>query len=102
MKKIALSIAMAALTLAQTPALEKKPEFEVASIRPAKEDGDHGLDTDKGLFRTHNLTLKRLIATAWDIDTSQILGGPNWIDSDSYDITARIPAEFAQPTREHV
>jgi uncharacterized protein (TIGR03435 family) len=102
MKKFALSIALAALLSAQTPVPGKKAEFEVASIRPAKEDGDHDLDTDKGFFRTHNLTLKRLIATAWEVDTSQILGGPNWIDSDSYDITARIPAEFAQQTREKV
>jgi uncharacterized protein (TIGR03435 family) len=102
MKKLALSIAVAGLTLAQPPDSGKKPEFDVASIRLAKENGDHDLDTDKGFFRTHNLTLKRLIATAWDVDTSQILGGPNWLDSDSYDITARIPAEFAQQTREKV
>jgi uncharacterized protein (TIGR03435 family) len=102
MKKLALSLAMVGLTLAQPPDLGKKPKFEVASIRPAKEDGDHDLDTDKGFFRTHNLTLKRLIASAWEVDTSQILGGPNWIDSDSYDITARIPAELAQQTREKV
>jgi uncharacterized protein (TIGR03435 family) len=102
MKKLVLSIAMAGLTLAQPPDSVKKAEFEVASIRPAKQDGDHDLDTDKGFFRTHNLTLKRLIASAWEIDTAQVFGGPNWIDSDSYDIAARIPAEFAQQTREKV
>jgi uncharacterized protein (TIGR03435 family) len=102
MKKFALSIAMAALLSAQTPVPEKKAEFEVASIRPAKQDGDHDSNTDKGFYRTHNLTLKRLIARAWEIDETQIFGGPNWMDSDSYDITARIPAEFAQQTREKV
>jgi uncharacterized protein (TIGR03435 family) len=87
---------MATLALAQTP------QFEVASIRPAKQDGDHDMDTDKGFFRTHNLTLKRLIASAWEINEAQVVGGPNWIDSDSYDINARIPAEFAQRTDEKV
>jgi uncharacterized protein (TIGR03435 family) len=43
-----------------------------------------------------------LIASAWEVDTAQIFGGPNWLDSDSFDITARIPAEFAQQTREKV
>jgi uncharacterized protein (TIGR03435 family) len=96
MKKLALSIAMAGLALAQTA------QFEVASIRPAKQDGDHDSNTDRGFYRTHNLTLKRLIARAWEIDEAQIFGGPNWIDSDSYDINARIPAEFARRTREKV
>ena len=40
MKKVALSIAMAALTLAQTPGSEKRAEFEVASVKPtATQDG---------------------------------------------------------------
>jgi hypothetical protein len=37
MKKVALTIAMASLTLAQTPDFEKKAEFEVASIKPTSE-----------------------------------------------------------------
>jgi uncharacterized protein (TIGR03435 family) len=102
MKQLAISIAIAALMPAQTPVPEKRAEFEVASIRPAKDDGDHDTNTDKGFFRTHNLTLKRLIARAYAVDTRQIFGGPNWMDSDSYDITARIPAEYAQQTREKV
>src|SRR5579863_1613029 len=85
------------LTLAQTPDSGKKPEFEVASIRPAVQDNSHDADTDKGRFTAHNLTLKRLISIAWDIDTKQVFGGPNWVDSDSYDINAKIPEEFAQP-----
>ena len=102
MKKLALWFAMLALLPAQTPGPQKKAEFEAASIHPATDDGDHDLDTDKGLFRTHNLTLKRLIATAWEIDSAQVLGGPSWIDSDTWDVTARVPAEFAQQTREKV
>ena len=94
MKKLALWIAMGALLPAQ--------EFEVASIRPAKQDGNHDLDSDRGFFQTHNLTLKRLIASAWEIDDAQIFGGPNWMDSDSWDINARIPAEFAQQTSQTV
>jgi uncharacterized protein (TIGR03435 family) len=95
-KALTLWIVMAALAMAEAP------QFEVASIRPAKQDGDHDVDTDNGFFRTHNLTLKRLIATAWEIDTGRIIGGPGWIDSDSYDINARIPAEFAKRTDDKV
>jgi uncharacterized protein (TIGR03435 family) len=94
MKKIGLLIFAAALMRAQGS--EKKASFEVAAIHAAKDDGDHDSSSDQGLFRTHNLTLKRLMALAYEVDMRQITGGPSWVDADSYDITARIPAEFAQ------
>jgi bla regulator protein blaR1 len=75
----------------QTPPPEKRAEFEVASIRRANDDGNHDIDSDEGMYRTHNLSLKRLIATAYEIDLRQIYGGPNWVDSESYDITAKFP-----------
>lgn len=77
------------------PLSDKAPAFEVAAIRPAKDDGSHDNDSDNGLVKIHNFTLKRLISRAWELDMSQIYGGPNWIDSESYDINAKIPAEFA-------
>ena len=51
---------------------------------------------------THNLTLKRLIAQAYDVDMRQIRGGPDWIDSTSYDINAKIPAEDSGQRREKI
>src|SRR5579871_5353879 len=92
MRIFALLLVLAAILPAQ--------EFEVASIRAAKDDGDQGIDTDRGRFVAHNLTLKRLIARAWDVEESEVLGGPVWIDSDSYDINAKIPE--GQWTRERV
>lgn len=94
MKPLALLLAMAALTSAQ--------EFEVASIRPAVQDGNQDSDSDNGRFRTHNLTLKRLIAHGWDVDESEVLGGPNWTDTDSWDIDAKIPAEYVHRTPEQM
>jgi uncharacterized protein (TIGR03435 family) len=92
MKILALLLAVITLLPAQ--------EFEVASIRPAKQDGSHDSDTYQGRWVTHNLTLKRLIAMAWDVDDSVVAGGPNWLDSDSYDINAKIPADYANATRD--
>jgi len=100
MKNVALSLVLASLLAAQAPEPEKKVGFEVAAIRPAKDDGNHSSNSDKGLYRTHNLTLKELIARAYDVDASLVSGGPNWVDSDSYDITARIPEEFAEQTHD--
>src|SRR6185312_1462983 len=66
-------------------------EFEVAAIRPAMDDGDQDIDSDGGYLKIHNLTLKRLVSNAWQIDESAISGGPNWAGSDGFDINARIP-----------
>ena len=35
------------------------------------------------------------MAYAFDIDASEIFGGPKWMDSDGFDINAKIPEEFA-------
>ena len=92
MRRLAVCLVIAANLSAQT--------FEVASIHSAKDDGGHDSDVDKGLFRAHNLTLRRLIALACEVDARQVLGGPNWLDSDGFDITARIPEELVPQQRE--
>lgn len=96
---IALFIASAALMPAQAPVSEKRPEFEVASVRPAKQDNSHKVQGDRDSFRAHNITLKRLIALAYYIDIGEdlgeVLGGPKWAYSDGFDINAKIPDEFA-------
>ncbi len=94
MKNLVLPLLMASVTVAQTPDTGKDPEFEVASIHQAVQDGNHDSDIDQGRFVTHNLTLKRLVAIAYDVDIKQVFGGPDWVDSDSYDINAKIPEAF--------
>lgn len=94
MRILALFLAAAALLAAQ--------EFEVASIRPAKDDGHHDNDTYKGRWVTHNLTLKRLISMAFDVDEDAVAGGPAWVGADSYDINAKIPAEYSKWTRDEL
>lgn len=86
---------MLVLLLATAAALPGQ-SFEVASIRPAKQDGHRDSDFEKSLYITHNLTLKRLIAQGYSVDAGQISGGPGWIDTDSYDITAKVPVELSR------
>ncbi len=94
MKFAALSIVITTLTLGQTP--KTKAAFDVAAIRMSQQDDGQDMDHDKGLFRAHNLTAKRLISVAYTVDMSEIIGGPKWVDSDRYDIDAKIPPEFAE------
>ncbi len=74
--------------IAQTTA---HSEFEVAAIKP----GSLGLPggtirrTPGGRLTVTNMTVKELIAQAWNLQPFQISGGPSWIDSARYDISAK-------------
>jgi uncharacterized protein (TIGR03435 family) len=41
-------------------------------------------------FDTEHTSLKELIAVAFKLEASQINGGPKWIDSDQFDVHARL------------
>lgn len=93
MRTLAICISIATLAFAQTT---KAPEFEVASIRSAIQDDHHSSRSYNGRFTTHNLTLKALISLAYGVDAEFVSGGPNWSDSDSFDINAKIPEELVR------
>lgn len=44
-------------------------------------------------FAANNHTLKTLIAAAYNLNPRAISGGPDWVDSDHYDIVAKAPNE---------
>jgi hypothetical protein len=92
MKTLALLFAASALLGAQ--------EFEVASVRPAKDDGNRDNDVNQGRWVAHNLTLRRLISMAYDVDEDAVVGGPAWVGGESFDINAKIPAEYPKWTQE--
>jgi uncharacterized protein (TIGR03435 family) len=70
---------------------ESRPEFEVASIKPAA-PGSRGMfirNSPGGRVNVTNMTLKELIVIAYRIQPFQISGGPSWFDSVHYDINAK-------------
>jgi uncharacterized protein (TIGR03435 family) len=74
-----------------------EPAFEVASIHlsPPSTDGHHHIwsDVHKSQFRTGNLSIRDLIQFAYNLPESQILGGPDWLDTTMYDIDAKSAPE---------
>jgi uncharacterized protein (TIGR03435 family) len=72
-----------------------KAVFEAAAIKPADPaaGGSSSWNTDEGRFRAVNQTLKSYIMIAYDVKNYQVTSGPNWLDSDHYDITAKLDAE---------
>jgi uncharacterized protein (TIGR03435 family) len=82
-------LAVAGLASAQAPAA--RPEFEVASLKP--NTSGNGMINIRppagGRFTATNARLKMLIGLAYKVQNFEILGGPGWIDSDGYDVTAK-------------
>src|SRR6185369_8815223 len=66
--------------------------FEVASLRFAPQGDILSIKTDGGMARYSNLTLRQLIAIANRIDNSRVVGGPAWLDTQHYDVVAKLPA----------
>jgi uncharacterized protein (TIGR03435 family) len=66
-------------------------QFEVASIKPSNADprSSSGIDTRRGRLTASNVTLKRCIMGAYGIGPNQILGGPDWLTSDRFEIIAK-------------
>jgi uncharacterized protein (TIGR03435 family) len=75
---------------AQAPAT---PTFEVASVRPNKAgDGRVMLGLQPGgRFNATNVPLRMLLRQAFNVQEFQIVGGPDWITSDRFDIVAKAP-----------
>lgn len=76
------------------------PSFEVASIRPnhsgafGSRTGAAGMGAPLDRFIVTNTTIKMLICWAFSnsipIPSGQVSGGPGWINSDRYDIDAKL------------
>jgi len=83
--------ALVALLIARAFGQTAPPAFEAASIKPstAEPGSGSGIPSRKGSISARNVTLKRCIRGAYDVEESQIVGGPKWVDEDRYDIDAK-------------
>jgi uncharacterized protein (TIGR03435 family) len=94
---IAMPVAVGALTAprSRAQAVEgadaPRVEFEVASIKPNMSGpgpimfGAH----PGGRFTATNVTVRMLIQTAYRLQPSQVTGGPDWLNTDRFDIVAK-------------
>ena len=75
---------------AQTPATAA---FEVASVKPNKTgDGRVMLGLQPGgRFNATNVPLRMLLRQAFNVQEFQLVGGPDWIGSDRFDVVAKAP-----------
>jgi uncharacterized protein (TIGR03435 family) len=76
------------------------PVYEVASIKPNKSAGNmvRLMFSPDGLSVT-NGTLQMLINAAYGVENNQISGAPNWVNSEKYDIEAKMDSSTADQLR---
>jgi uncharacterized protein (TIGR03435 family) len=95
MKQLSLLLLALAAISAQTPT----PVYEVVSIKPPARPGGRGAGvmqggpgtTDPGQFAIRNMAIRTIILRAYAIQEFQ-LTGPAWMESERYDIVAKVPA----------
>ena len=69
------------------------PRFDVVSIKPNTSRTNMvmmGVQAG-GRFTATNVTLRNLITNAYRLQPFQLVGGPNWLASDRFDILAKTP-----------
>jgi len=90
---IVLGVFSSAAVFAQAP--PPKPEFEVASVRPAQQDGAEkttvGIHLDGSQVRIASFSLRELVSMAYRVQRYQVTG-PDWTGSDHYNVSATLPA----------
>jgi uncharacterized protein (TIGR03435 family) len=72
------------------------PSFEVATVKPSKPDQPGRAFLVQGRhFKTINTTLVSLITFSYGVHAKQIVGAPDWADTDKYDMDAQPDGEGA-------
>jgi uncharacterized protein (TIGR03435 family) len=67
------------------------PQFDVASVKVSL-DGPNsvsGITTGHGKMDARNVTLRRCIIGAYSVGPNQVVGGPDWLDSERFEILAK-------------
>jgi len=47
-----------------------------------------------GRYEIRAATMLDLIRIAWNFDADRILGGPEWLELDKFDVIAKVPADL--------
>ena len=81
-------------------AADANPSFDVATVKPSDPNNQgKGFGVRGRNFSTRNTSLVDLIEFAYDVHAKQIVGAPDWVDKDKYDIAA-VPDKEGTPSYE--
>lgn len=79
------------------------PTFEVASIKRTGNDIRTSRSVGErpgGLWVLEGMTIAPMIRSAYTADTSELIGAPDWVSSEPYDVTAKAAGEVTREQME--
>lgn len=88
--------AACALVTAQSPAgTGTALTFDVASVKPNRSADPGGSFSARpgGRLEVRNNTLRNMVRNAYQLQDFQIVGGPDWLRNDRFDVTANAPTQ---------
>jgi uncharacterized protein (TIGR03435 family) len=79
------------MTVALAAQTSSVPAFEVVSVKRnvSGDQASSSIVQPGGRYTATNMTLRMLLKTAYGVHDDQISGGPDWLDSDRFDIVAK-------------
>jgi uncharacterized protein (TIGR03435 family) len=99
-KTVVLGVTLAAglaILRAQTP--NPPPTFDVAAIKQNKSGENNGrFGGPASRFTATNVPVLQFVLFAYQVQSFQVEGGPDWIRTDRYDINARAEGNFPAAT----
>ncbi len=87
-----LGIALCFSALASGQSGDPKPTFEIADVHVSPPTGDpykRGPFVRRGVYEIRCANMVDLVSTAYGIEAERILGGPNWLEDDTFDVIAK-------------
>ena len=87
------------LTFGQSP--ETQPKFEAADVHVSAKTTNPFPRTGPvrgGRYEVKTASMVDLIRIAYGFDQDKILGGPNWLEMDRFDVIGKAPADSTPET----
>lgn len=80
-------------------ALGQSMRFEVADVHASAKTQHPGMRMSAlapDVYFVRQATMVELIAAAYGVDANKVIGGPNWLELDRFDVIAKAPAGSSQ------
>ena len=96
MKRAFVSLSCVAFLagLAFGQSVETKPAFDIADVHispPTRNAFLRGPVIRKGRYEIRHATMVDLVKTAYNVDAERVVGGPIWLENDTFDVIAKTP-----------
>ena len=104
MRRAAISVMFVSAGWLSAQSADPPPHFEAADVHLSPKSNSFGSrsSTTRGRYQIKNATMVDLVRAAYDFDTDKVLGGPNWIELDRFDVIAKMPPETTPEARKQM